>query len=383
MDFTISEEMKMLRDTVKSFVDKKVDAVAQLIDEEDYIPDDIVKEAKEMGLFGLSIPAEYGGAGVDMLGKCLIFEPLGRSSNAFSSLIGCHNGIGSVGIVEFGTKEQKEKYLPDMAIGEKIGAFALTEANAGSDASNLNTKAEFKGDHYILNGTKQFISLAPIADVFTVMAMTDKTKGARGITSFIVERDYPGMRIGSLEHKMGLRGVPTSEVVFEDCVVPVENVLGNLGDGYFNALKILTNGRAGLAARNLGSMQKLLELSARYAQERVQFGTPIASFQVIQHMLAEMAVEVEAVRNFTYKVAWMVTQGQKVIKEAAMLKLFASEAYCRVADKALQIYGGVGYIKDFPIERYYRDARITRIYEGTSEIQKNLIAAQLLKEYEI
>jgi len=381
MDFTIPEELQMMSRTVKEFVDKEVDAVGQIIEDEDRIPEEIIEKAKEIGLFGLSIPAEYGGVGIGMLGKCIIYEQLGRTNNGFTTLIGAHTGIGSVGIVEMGTEEQRQKYLPAMAAGEKIGAFALTEPNAGSDAANIKTTAVRKGDVYILNGAKHFITNAPIADIFTVMAVTDKSKGPKGITAFIVEKDFPGFKIGTIERKMGLRGSYTSEVIFEDCEVPAENVLGREGEGYVNALKILANGRAGLAARNLGSMQKLLELSIKYAQERVQFSVPISSFQAIQHMLADMAVDIELTRSMVYRVAWMVDQKIKVIKEAAMVKYFASEAYCRVADKAVQIFGGMGYMKDFPIERYYRDARICRIYEGTSEIQKNIIFNQLLKEY--
>ncbi|MEW6275428.1 MAG: acyl-CoA dehydrogenase family protein [Bacillota bacterium] len=381
MDFTIPEELQMMSRTVKEFVDKEVDAVGQIIEDEDRIPEEIIEKAKEIGLFGLSIPAEYGGVGIGMLGKCIIYEQLGRTNNGFTTLIGAHTGIGSVGIVEMGTEEQRQKYLPAMAAGEKIGAFALTEPNAGSDAANIKTTAVRKGDVYILNGAKHFITNAPIADIFTVMAVTDKSKGPKGITAFIVEKDFPGFKIGTIERKMGLRGSYTSEVIFEDCEVPAENVLGREGEGYVNALKILANGRAGLAARNLGSMQKLLELSIKYAQERVQFSVPISSFQAVQHMLADMAVDIELTRSMVYRVAWMVDQKIKVIKEAAMVKYFASEAYCRVADKAVQIFGGMGYMKDFPIERYYRDARICRIYEGTSEIQKNIIFNQLLKEY--
>ncbi|MBI4965035.1 MAG: acyl-CoA dehydrogenase family protein [Desulfomonile tiedjei] len=381
MDFSINEETQMLVDTVKKFVDRKVDPLAQRIEEEDRVPDEILDQCKALGLFGLSIPSEYGGVGIDMVGKCLVFEQLGRTCNGFTTLIGAHNGIGSVGIVEMGTEEQKKKYLPRIASGETIGAFALTEPNAGSDAAAIRTRAERKGDHYVLNGTKHFITNGPIAGVYTVMAVTDKSRGAKGITSFIVDREAPGLSVGKIEKKMGLHGSSTSEIIFEDCVVPVENVLGEEGQGYVNALKILANGRAGLAARNLGSMQKLLELSVRYSQERIQFDQPIANFQAVGHLLADMAVDVESTRSFTYRVAWMVDQGMKVIKEAAMVKYFASEAYCRVADKAVQVFGGMGYMAELPIERYYRDARITRIYEGTSEIQKNIIAAQLLRDY--
>jgi len=383
MDFSINEEMQMLVDTMKKFVDRRVDPLSGLIEEEDRIPDEIIQECKELGLFGLSIPVEYGGVGIDMVGKCLVFEQLGRTCNGFTTLLGAHNGIGSVGIVKIGNEEQKKKYLPRMASGELIGAFALTEPNAGSDASSIKSRAERKGDHYVLNGTKHFITNGPVAGIYTVMAVTDKDKGAKGITAFIVERAYPGLSVGKIEKKMGLHGSYTSELIFEDCMVPAENVLGEEGQGYMNALKILANGRAGLAARNLGSMQKLLEMAVRYAQERVQFKQPIANFQAVQHLLADMAVDVESTRSFTYRVAWMVDQGMKIIKEAAMLKYFASEAYGRVADKAVQVFGGMGYMSELPIERYYRDARISRIYEGTSEIQKNIIAAQLLQEYHI
>lgn len=381
MDFSFDEELLMMARTVKDFVDNEVDPVAGIIDETDEIPENIVNQAKELGLFGLSIPDEYGGISVGMVGKCLIYEQIGRTSNGFTTLIGAHTGIGSVGIVELGTEEQKNKYLPDMAAGDRIGAFALTEPDAGSDASALKTTAVLKGDKYILNGTKIFITNATEADIFTVMAVTDKSKGVKGITSFIVEKGFPGFKIGTVEKKMGLRGSHTAELIMEDCEVPVENVLGAEGQGYVNALRILANGRAGLAARNLGSMQKLLELCVKYSQERIQFGKPIGSFQAVQHMLAEMEVDIQATRALTYRVAWMVDQKMKVIKEAATLKYLGSEAYCRVADRAVQVFGGAGYIKDFPIERYYRDARIARIYEGTSEIQKNIIAAQLIKEY--
>jgi len=383
MNFSVDEDLAMIVSTVKDFVDSEVDLIAQQIEEEDRIPSHIIETAKEMGLFGLSIPEEYGGTGLDMVGKCLVFEQLGRTSNGFTTFIGAHNGIGTVGIVELGNEAQKKKYLHDLAAGNRFGAFALTEPGAGSDASNLSTTAVLKGDKYILNGTKHFITNATDATVFTVMAATDRSKRAKGITSFIVEKDFPGFKIGTVERKMGLKGSNTAEIIFEDCEVPVENLLGQEGQGYVNALKILANGRAGLAARNLGSMQKLLELSVQYAQQRAQFGKSIASFQAIQHMLADMEVDIQATRALTYKVAWMVDQGMKIIKDAAVVKYFASEAYCRVADKALQIFGGMGYMKDFPIERYYRDARITRIYEGTSEIQKNIISAQLLKEYEL
>lgn len=305
-----------------------------------------------------------------MVGKCALYEEIGQTHNGYTTLIGAHTGIGTVGIVEMGNEEQKKKYLPAMASGEKLGAFALTEPDAGSNAANLKTTAVRKGDKYVLNGLKHYITNATEATLFTVMAVTDPGKGAKGITSFIVEKDFPGFQIGAVEKKMGLKGSHSAELIFENCEVPVENVLGKEGQGYVNALKILANGRAGLASRNLGSCQKLLEMSASYAKERIQFGQPIIKHQAVSHMLAEMAVEIEALRSFTYRVAWMVDQGMNVIKEAAMLKLYGSEVYNRVADKAVQVHGGLGYISDYPVERFYRDARITRIYEGPQKFRK-------------
>ncbi|WP_079509022.1 acyl-CoA dehydrogenase family protein [Mesobacillus jeotgali] len=380
MNFDFDEDLLALKKNVRDFIQTEVEPVAMQIEEEDEIPRKIIELSKEMGLFGLSIPEEYGGLGIGMVEKCALYEEIGQTHNGYTTLIGAHTGIGTVGIVEMGNEQQKQKYLPAMAAGEKIGAFALTEPDAGSNAANLKTTAVKRGDKYVLNGLKHYITNALDASVFTVMAVTAE-KGAKGITSFIVEKDFPGFKLGKVEKKMGLRGSHSAELVFEDCEVPVENVLGAEGQGYVNALKILANGRAGLASRNLGSCQKLLDMSVAYAKERIQFGEPIIRHQAVSHMLAEMAVEIEALRSFTYRVAWMVDSGKKVIKEAAMLKLYGSEVYNRVADKAVQIHGGLGYISDYPVERFFRDARITRIYEGTSEIQKNIIAAQLEKEY--
>lgn len=379
MDFALPEGILEMKKAVSAFVAKGVDPRAKEIEETDVIPEDIVAKCKDMGLFGLGIPEDYGGLGLSMVGRAAILEELGKTINGFTTFIGGHVGIGTVGIVAFGSKDQKQRYLPKMASGDWIGAFALTEPDAGSDAASLKTTAVKKGGRYVLNGSKHFITNGDVAHVFTVMAKTDPKAGPRGINSFLVEKGFPGFRVGKLEKKMGLKGSHTTGLSFEDCEVPEENLLGKEGEGFVNALKVLTNGRAGLAARNLGSCQKLLELSLAYASERVQFGRPILAQPAIRHYLAEMATEVELVRSMVYRVAWMVDQGQNVIKEAAMVKLFASEAYNRIADKALQVHGGMGYMCDMPIERYYRDARITRIYEGTSEIQKNIIARELEK----
>lgn len=381
MNFSFSEEIELLREGVRDFVQEEVEAVAEEIETNNEIPEKIIEMSKELGLFGLSIPEEYGGLGLDMVGKCAIYEELGKTHNGYTTLIGAHTGIGSVGIVELGSEEQKKKYLPKMATGEWIGAFALTEPEAGSNAANMKTRAVKKGDKYIINGAKHYITNAVDGHVFTVMAVTDPSKGARGITSFIVEKDFPGFSVGGIEDKMGLRGSHSAELFFEDLEVPEENVLGKEGEGYINALKILANGRAGLSARNLGSSKRLLEHSISYAHERVQFDKPIIEMQAIQHMLAEMSKEIAALEALTYKVAWMTDQNMRVVKDAAIAKLFGSEVYNKVADLAVQIHAGIGYMKGYPIERYYRDARITKIYEGTSEIQKNIIANELRREF--
>jgi acyl-CoA dehydrogenase len=381
MDFNFSEDIQLLVKAVGDFVQSEVEKVAMEIEENDEIPDTVIQMSKDMGLFGLSIPEDYDGLGLDMVGKCAIYEELGKTHNGYTTLIGAHTGIGSVGIVELGTKDQKKRYLPKMASGEWIGAFALTEPSAGSNAANLKTTAVKKGDRYIINGSKHYITNAVCGHVFTVMASTDPSKGAKGITSFIVEKDFKGFKLGSVEKKMGLRGSHSAELFFEDMEVPIENVLGEEGTGYVNALKILANGRAGLAARNLGSCEKLLEMSMNYALQRVQFGKPIFEQQAVQHMLADMALQIETLRSMTYRAAWMSDQGMRVVKEASIAKLYGSEVYNRVADMAVQIHGGIGYMRDYPIERFYRDARITKIYEGTSEIQKNIIAGELKRGY--
>lgn len=378
---TTIQEIDQMKQMVKQFVDNEVEPYAQQIEEEDQIPQHIIDQAKELGLFGISIPEEYGGIGLNTLGKAIVLEQLGRTHNGFVSMISAHTGIGSTGLVKLGSDELKRKYLPEMAAGEKIACFALSEPGAGSDATNISTRAEKKGDYWVLNGIKHFITNAPIADIFTIFAVTDKEKGAKGgITAFVVERDFPGLIIGKKDKKMGLRGSHTAQVILENCIVPEENVIGEVGKGYISALKILAEGRIGLAARSVGSCDKLIEMSAAYAKERIQFGKPIAHFQAVQWMLADMATETEAARTLTLKAAQMVDEGKNVMKEAAMAKLFASEVFNRVADRAVQIHGGMGYVSEYPVERYYRDARITKIYEGTNEIQRIIIARKILEE---
>jgi acyl-CoA dehydrogenase len=380
MTATVSEVSQM-KTMIRNFVENEVDPYAQQIEDENHIPQHLVDKAKELGLFGLSIPEEYGGIGLDTTGKAVILEQLGRTHNGYVSLISAHTGIGSTGLVKLGSEQIKQKYLPDMAAGNLIGAFALSEPGAGSDATNLSTKAEKVGDKWILNGLKHYITNGPIADVITVFAITDKEKGAKGgITAFLVEKDFPGFSVGAEDKKMGLRGSHSSQIIFEDCEVPEENVIGEVGMGYVSALTILGEGRVGLAARAVGSSEKLIEMSARYANERIQFGKPIAVNQGIQWMLADMATETEAAKQLTMRAASMIDEGKKAIKEASMAKMFASEVFNKVADKAVQIHGGIGYIAEYPIERFYRDARITKIYEGTNEIQRVIVAKHILNE---
>lgn len=380
MDFTLSEELQTICRSVREFVEKEIFPREEIIEEEDRIPPELIEGARRLGLFGTSIPEEYGGLGLSMVGRCAVGRELGRGHAGFSGYIGAHTGIGTSGLVMAGSPELKKKYLPEMAEGKKIAAFALTEPDAGSDASALRSIAVKKGDRWVLNGVKHFITNGPVADVITVMAVTDPSRGARGISAFIVEKSFPGFKVGKVERKMGLRGSHTAELIFEDCEVPEENLLGRENEGYITALKILAAGRAGLGARCVGACQRLIELSLRYARERVQFGRPIIENQAIQWMLADMVMETEASWTLTMRTAWKVDRGMDIIMDAAMTKLFASEAYCRVADRAVQIHGGMGYMKDLPIERIYRDARITRIYEGTSEVQRMIITGQLMKK---
>ncbi|AZV60234.1 acyl-CoA dehydrogenase family protein [Peribacillus frigoritolerans] len=381
MTITLTKEMQQMKEMIRNFVEREVEPFAIQIEEEDAIPGHLVEKAKDLGLFGISIPEQYGGIGLNAVGKATVLEQLGRTHNGFVSLISAHTGIGSTGLVKLASEHLKNKYLPEMAAGTKIGAFALSEPGAGSDATNLATSAEKKGDYWVMNGTKHFITNGPIADVYTVFALTDKDKGAKGgITAFIVERDFPGLTVGKKDKKMGLRGSYTSQVIFEDCIIPEENVIGEVGMGYISALKILAEGRVGLAARAVGSSGKLIELSAKYAKERIQFGKPIADNQAIQWMLADMATETEAARALMMMAAQKIDEGKKVIKEASMAKLFASDVFNRVADKAVQIHGGMGYMAEYPVERFYRDARITKIYEGTNEIQRLIIARNILEE---
>ncbi len=380
LDTRLNEEQEQLRKTVEAFAREVVAPVAAHHDATRTFPYDVVRQMAQMGLFGLPFPEEYGGAGAGDLGYCLALEEFGRTSAAFSNLIGAHTSIGSMSIYLGGTDDQKRRYLPDLAAGKKIAAFSLTEPSSGSDAASIQMTAKQSGDGWVLNGTKIWVTNGPIADVVVAYATTDRTLGPRGITAFIVENGFPGFRVGTVDDKMGLRGSYTGELVFEECVVPGDNVLGGaIGSGFRTALGALDIGRISLAAGAVGSSQHLLELAIAHSKRRVQFGKPIAVNQAIQWMLADSAVEIHAARLMVYDAANKMDRGVRASTEAAMVKVFASEMAGRVVDRVLQIHGGMGYMKGSPVERAYRDARILRIYEGTSEVQRMIIAEELLK----
>lgn len=381
MDYTLPENIQLMRDTVRRFIKNELEPISQKVEEEEKIPEYIVQKMRELGLFGLGIPEEYGGLGLSTLGECVLSEEFGRVNACFRFRFNSNNGIGSQGILIDGTPEQKEKYLPRLASGEWTGAFALTEPNAGSDAAGIQTRAVKKGDVYWLNGMKHFITHGDIADVVTVMAVTDKEKGLRGISAFIVEKTFPGYSVGKIEAKMGTHGSNIAELIFEDCQVPIGNVIGGVeGKGFATAMKVLDKGRISIAAFCVGAAQHCLDLAVAYAKQRVQFGKPISENQAIQWMLADSATAIYAGRQMVYHTAWCRDQKQRVSQQAAMVKLYCSEMADRVADAALQIHGGMGYMKESPIERIYRDMRLFRIFEGTSEVQRMVIARELLKD---
>ncbi|MCA1988774.1 MAG: acyl-CoA dehydrogenase family protein, partial [Desulfarculus sp.] len=347
MDFTIPENLSMMVDTVRRFVKKDLEPISQQVEDDDHIPDEIVAKMAELGLFGLSIPEEYGGLGIGVLGECLVYEELSKVNACFRTRIGTNNGIGSMGIYYDGTEEQKQRYLPRLAAGEWVSCFALSEPEAGSDAANVQTTAVRDGDWWVLNGLKHFITNGDVADMACVFALTDKAKRAKGgITAFIVEKTDPGFFVGTIERKMGMRGSHTTELVFDNCRIPADRVIGgdkNIGQGFKTAMKTLDKGRLTMGASALGSAQKLLELCVDYAKQRVQFGKPIAEFQAIQFMLAEMATQIYAARQMLYHAAWLRdAKGTSIIKEASMVKYFCTEMAGRVADMAVQVFGGMG-----------------------------------------
>jgi acyl-CoA dehydrogenase len=381
MDFELPESIRLMRETVRRFVKNDLEPISQQVEEGEKIPESIVQKMRDLGFFGLAIPEEYGGMGLNTLGECVLNEEFGRVNVCFRSRFGTNNGIGSQGILIDGTPEQKQKYLPRIASGEWTAAFALTEPNAGSDAANIQTKAVRQGDVYLLNGLKHFITNGDIANVATVMAVTDKEKGPRGVTAFIVEKTFPGYSVGKIDRKMGIHGNNTAELVFEDCQVPAENIIGGVeGKGFVTAMKVLEKGRITISAVCVGTAQLMLEMGVAYSKQRVQFGKPISANQAIQWMLADMAISIYAARQMVYHTAWCRDQKKRVTQQAAMCKVYCTEMVNRAVDSTLQIHGGMGYMKESPIERVYRDMRLFRIFEGTSEVQRMVIARELLKD---
>jgi len=380
MDYFLTEEQEMIRDLAARIADEKVAPVAAELDEKEEFPWEIMRVLADSDLFGVWVPEEYGGSGGGVFEQALVVEELSRACSGVAiSYAG--SGLGGFPILMFGSEEQKRKYIPDIASGRRLAAFALTEADAGSDASNIKTTAVLDGNEYVLNGTKQWITNGGEADVYTVIAMTSKEKGARGASAFVVEKGTPGFTFGKKEKKMGIRASATRELVFEDCRIPAENLLGREGMGFIIAMRVFDRTRPGIGAQAVGIARGALELAIDYARERHQFGQPISSFQAIQHMLADMATQIEAARALVYATARMVDAGAKnSSKESAMAKLFASDMCMKVTTDAVQIFGGYGYMRDYPVEKLMRDAKITQIYEGTNQIQRNVIALELIKE---
>lgn len=375
------ETFNILLDTLRRFVRERLIPAEQQLVENDEIPPAIIAEMREMGLFGLTIPVEYGGLGLTTEEEALTSMEMCRASPAFRSIAGTNNGIGSLGIVIDGTDEQKNKYLPRLASGELIGSFALTEPGAGSDAGSLTTSARRDGDHYIINGAKRYITNAPEAGVFTLMARTDpQSKDARGVSAFIVERATPGLTVGKPDRKMGQRGSHTADVFFDNARVPAANIIGGKeGMGFKTAMKVLDKARLNIAAVCVGAADRMLEEALNYAMQRKQFGQPVAEFQLVQAMLADCQTEIFAARSMTLEAARKRDNGENVTMEASCCKYFASEMCGRVADRAVQVHGGSGYMADSPIERFYRDVRLFRLYEGTSQIQQLVIARHLIR----
>jgi alkylation response protein AidB-like acyl-CoA dehydrogenase len=380
MDFDLTEEQKMLQTTLRDFADREIVPVAAKIDEAGQFPAEEIKKMAGLGLFGLTIPVKYGGSGRGLLDLCIAVEELARASAAVDDYLRISLSLAIVPIMEYGTEAQKKKYLPPHASGEKMACFAMTEAGAGSDPAGMATTATPRKGGYVINGTKLFISIAEKAGIAVVFATMDKSLQQRGITAFIIDRDTPGLNAGKPEEKMGLHGFISNELIFEDCFVPEANRIGEEGQGLSIALNALDVSRVTVGAEAVGISRAAYEAALKYAKERQQFGQPIASFQAIQWMLADMATQIDAARLLTHRAAYLHDRGLPYIKEAAMAKVFASEVAGFVTSKALQIHGGYGYTRDYPVERYFRDAKITEIYEGTSEIMRMTIARNILRE---
>lgn len=379
MNFQLTEEHEMIRKMVRDFAKNEVAPTAAERDEEERFDREIFDKMAELGLTGIPWPEEYGGIGSDYLAYCIAVEELSRVCASTGVTLSAHTSLAGWPIYKFGSEEQKQKYLRPMAQGEKIGAYGLTEPGSGSDAGGMKTTARLDGDHYILNGSKIFITNGGIADIYVVFALTDPAEKQRGTTAFIVEADFEGFSVGKKEKKLGIRSSPTTEIIFDNCKVPVENVLGKIGEGFKIAMMTLDGGRNGIAAQAVGIAQGALDASIEYAKERHQFGKPIAAQQGIGFKLADMATSVEASRLLTYQAAWLESVGLPYGKESAMSKLMAGDTAMKVTTEAVQIFGGYGYTKDYPVERFMRDAKITQIYEGTQEIQRLVISRMLTK----
>ena len=378
MDFQLTKQQILAQKIAREFAQQELEPRAQELDETMEFPRDAIQKMAKLGFMGISIPKEYGGAGLDTVSYTLIIEELAKACASTAIIVAVHNSVCAYPIHLLGTEKQKQNYLVPLSQGKKLGAFALTEPNAGSDPASMETTAELKGKHYILNGTKIFITNGGSADIVIVMASTDRAKRSRGITSFIMEKGTKGFYVGTKENKLGIRGSDTCELIFENCAVPAENVLGTPGDGLVSALTTLDTGRIGVGAQALGVAQGAMEESIKYSMERKQFGRPIADFQAIQWMIADMATEIAAARFLVQRAAWLKDQGRPFTLESSMAKLYASEVAMRAATKAIQIHGGYGCMKDYKVERYFRDAKVIEVYEGTSEIQRLIIARNVI-----
>jgi alkylation response protein AidB-like acyl-CoA dehydrogenase len=377
--FDLSEEERMIQDTAREFAESEIMPVAAEHDAKGEFPADIVKKLGELGFMGMLVPEEYGGAGLTNFCAVLALEEINRACASTGVTMSVQNSLVNSPIIKYGTEDLKQKYLPKLASGEWLGAYALSEADAGTDAASIQCRAVKDGDHFVLNGTKSWITTGAHAHVYIVMAKTDPEKGAKGISAFVVERDTPGFSIGKKEDKLGLRASSTTELVYEDCRVPAANMLGAEGEGFKIAMATLDGGRIGIGTQAVGIARACLDASVAYAREREQFGRSIGAFQAIQWKIADMATQIDAARLLVYRASRLRDREVPHTKEAAMAKLFASEVSNRVARDAVQIHGGAGYLKDFPVERYYRDARITEIYEGTSEVQRIVVSRDYLR----
>lgn len=380
MNYFLTEEQEMIRDTARQIAEEKIIPVRAELDEKEEFPWEIMKVLAQSDMFGLFIPEEYGGLGKGCLELSIAVEELSRACLGVSTTYAA-NALGTYPVLLFGSDEQKSKYLPDIAAGKRLVAFGLTEANAGSDAGGIQTTARLKGNEYVINGTKQWITNGGDAEIYTIIAMTDKSKGPRGASAFVIEKGTPGFTFGKKENKMGIRASSTRELIFDNCRIPKENILGKEGMGFIVAMKTLDSSRTGVGAQGVGVAQGAFEEAVKFARERRQFGHPIISFQAVQHMLADMAIQIEAARSLVYSVARFVDSGVKeVSKESAMAKTFATDVAMKVSVDAVQVMGGSGYMREYPVEKMMRDAKILQIYEGTNQIQRNVIGQAIIKE---